>query len=163
MAKSYRGRSGGAGASQRPGSNYAAGARRPDVIVDFIFEDGLFFISVANIGDAPALKVSVKFDKDIRGVDGSQVVSSLPLFRNIEFLAPQREIRTFLDSSTAYFGRREPTRIAAALSYRDQHKVKYATTIRHDLGIYKQIGYVRSLGSVPVPLADHHRRDGSHP
>ena len=57
---------------------------RPDVIVDFVFEDGLFFIVVENIGDRPALKVSVRFDPRITGLDGRLDVGALPLFRNME-------------------------------------------------------------------------------
>ena len=58
-------------------------------------EKGLLFLSVKNIGAKPAINVSVAFKKKILGVEGSKVVSALPLFRNIAYLAPQREIETF--------------------------------------------------------------------
>lgn len=116
---------------------------RPDVIVDFVFDDGLFFISIRNIGDRPAFKVRTEFDKRIFGVEGDKEISALPLFKNIEFLAPQREIVTFLDTSASYFGRGEPTKISARISYRDSSGKEYATTINHDLEIYREMGYVR--------------------
>ncbi|HLF19174.1 MAG TPA: hypothetical protein VI704_00130 [Bacteroidota bacterium] len=136
-------------------------ARRPEVIVDFVFDDGLFFISVKNIGDGPALKVSVTFDKRFRGVEGTQEISSLQLFRNIEFLAPRKEISTFLDTSASYFRRRQPTKITASISYRDQQKVRFATTISHDLSIYKQIGYIKKSGSRTLPAKADENRDQS--
>ena len=37
----------------------------PDVIVDFVFDDGLFFISIENIGNQPALNVTTKFKEKI--------------------------------------------------------------------------------------------------
>jgi hypothetical protein len=117
--------------------------RRPEVIVDFIFEDGLFLIAVQNISDVPAYKVSTRFKPDFTGVEGKKRVSELPLFRNIEFLAPHKEIRTFLDTSASYFRRQEPLLITAQISYEDGNGIKYATTIRHDLSIYLEIGYVR--------------------
>ena len=120
---------------------------RPDVIVDFIFDDGFFFISIENIGDKPAIKVSVKFDQRLMGLGGTQEVSTLPLFRNIEFMAPHKSIRTLLDSSAAYFQRREPTRIIAKITYRDTDNHRYQATIHHDLEIYQEIGYIHRSGS----------------
>jgi hypothetical protein len=69
-------------------------------------------------------------------------VSELPLFRNIEFLAPHKEIRTFLDGSASYFRRQEPLLITAQISYEDEAGKKYSRTIRHDLSIYLEIGYI---------------------
>src|SRR5688572_6585335 len=119
-----------------------ASPRRPDVIVDFIFDNGLFFISVENIGDQPALKVTTTFDQKIIGLHGSREISGLPLFRLIEFLAPHKSIKTLLDSSAAYFNRHDPTRISAHIAYRDSSRQRYATTIHHDLDIYKDISYL---------------------
>jgi hypothetical protein len=118
---------------------------RPEVIIDFIFEDGLFFIAVQNISDVPAYKVSTRFRPSFKGVEGTKRVSELPLFRNIEFLAPRKEIRAFLDTSASYFHRQEPLLITAEISYEDGNGKKYATTIRHDLSIYLEIGYVKRI------------------
>lgn len=115
----------------------------PDVILDFIFDDGLFFISIDNIGDKPAYKVSVKFDCRLLGVNGTKEISALPLFQNIEFLAPHKRIVAFLDQSSSYFARKEPTKISALVSYLDSEQRKYAVTINHDLEIYREIGFVR--------------------
>lgn len=56
-------------------------AHRPEVIVDFIFEEGLFFIAVENIGDRSALKVSVRFEPGFSGAGGRLAVTELPLFK----------------------------------------------------------------------------------
>ena len=45
--------------------------REPDVIVDFVFDDGLLYATVANIGDRPALKVSCRFEPTFHGLGGS--------------------------------------------------------------------------------------------
>jgi len=114
----------------------------PDVIVDFVFDDGLLFIAISNLSDKPAYKVSITFDQEIHGLDGKDICA-LPLFRNIEFLAPHKTITTFLDSSGSYFSREGATRISACITYHDFQGTKKVATINHDLEIYREIGFVR--------------------
>lgn len=118
----------------------------PEVIVDFVFDRGLFFISVISISDRPVYKASVQFDKRIFGVEGKKEISALPLFRNIEFLAPRKEITTFLDKSSSYFKRGGPTAITATISYQDVNGIIRTFVIKHNLEIYREIGYIKRLG-----------------
>ena len=115
---------------------------RPDVIVDFLFEDGMLFVAVLNIGSQPALQVHVAFDPPFKGLGGTASIPELPLFRHIEFLAPSRSIRTLLDSSAAYFARKEPEHITATASYADRSGQKFSCTMRHDLSIYRDIAFI---------------------
>lgn len=115
---------------------------RPDVIVDFLFEDGMLFVAVQNIGSQPAQQVHVGFDPPFKGLGGTACIPELPLFRNIEFLAPSRSIRTLVDSSAAYFARQEPEQITATVSYSDRSGAKFSCTIPHDLSIYRDIAFV---------------------
>lgn len=114
----------------------------PEVIVDFVFDCGLFHIVVENIGNAPAHRTAIKFDQKFRGQGGAQEMSTLRLFRCIEFLAPHRRIETLLDTSAAYFQRREPTRLTAAITFRDSSGRLHKRQVIHDLSIYKDISYV---------------------
>lgn len=138
-----------------PGSrNTLAASKTPHVIVDFIFERGLFFITVRNISEQPAYKVSVKFDQKLFGLGGAREVSALPLFRNIEFLAPQKEIATLLDSSDSYFARKQPTKIKVQISYRDAGGDKHDVSIAHDLDIYRTIAFIGRPASLVLHDAD---------
>jgi hypothetical protein len=119
-----------------------SGERRPDVILDVVFEQGLLFLSLRNIGEQPAVGVNVRFDRPLSGVEGTKEVSALPVFRRLAFLGPGREIRVFLDSSASYFSRRQPTRLAVEIGYRDRDGHRYETTIKHDLSVYRELGYV---------------------
>jgi hypothetical protein len=113
-----------------------------DVILDVVFERGLLFLALRNLGAEPALAVACAFDKPVRGLGGTIDVSALRLFRRVELLAPAREIRTLLDTSAAYFGRREPAVIRATLTWRTPAGVKREARIVHDLSIYRDIAYV---------------------
>ena len=116
------------------------------MIVDFVFEDGLLFVALRNIGSRPAYDVSTRFDKPFHGLHGTREISALRLFRRVAFLAPGREIRAFLDTSAAYFRRREPTRIAAVVSYRTAAGERHEHTFKHDLAVYRELGYVLREG-----------------
>lgn len=116
---------------------------RPEVIIDFIFDAGLLYISIKNIGGKSAYKVATRFDEPLVGVQGKKAISDLPLFRCIEFLPPQKEIKTFLDLSASYFSRNEPEMISTQISYRDNKGRKYLEKICHNLEIYKEIGYIK--------------------
>lgn len=143
-------------AGRRPRAPESAG---PDVILDFIFDEGLFFISINNIGDKPAYKVSVRFNSKIYGLGGTKEISALPLFRNIEFLAPRKQIVTFLDHSNSYFSGKGPTKVSARISFLDSAEHKHVVTINHDLEIYREIGFVSKTKHVE-PLFDNAITEG---
>jgi hypothetical protein len=124
---------------------------RPEVILDFRFEQGLLYIALANISAVPAYRVSVRFDQPFRGLGGECEVSSLRLFRRVEFLAPHKRIETLLDTSRAYFQRREPTAIKATVSFRDTAGKTYTREILHDLRIYQNLSYVVTSGPTASP------------
>jgi hypothetical protein len=114
----------------------------PDVILDFEFEDGMLFAAVRNICDRPAYRVSVTFDKPFTGLGGTRETSALPLFRNISFLAPRKEIRTLVDTTASYFARRQPAKLEAEVRWRDGSGRRRSHRIAHDLTIYKQLAYL---------------------
>jgi hypothetical protein len=114
----------------------------PYVIVDFVFDRGLLSISIKNIGSHPAFGVRVKFSQKLMGVEGTVEVSALPLFTALEFLPGGKEISTFLDTSASYFRSRQPAQITTNISYQDARGEKLTNSIRHNLEIYREIGYV---------------------
>jgi hypothetical protein len=119
-----------------------AAAGRPDVIIEFLFAQGLLHLALRNIGDRPAIAISVKFDKKIFGLGGAKEISALPVFQRVEFLGPGREILVFVDQSHSYFARKQPTKISARISYSGSEKRKYEVTINHDLEIYRELPYL---------------------
>ena len=112
------------------------------VIVDVVFDRGLLFLVVANTGDRPALEVRVKFDRAFTGVGGTKRMHRLALFRKLEFLAPRKSIEVFLDRSDAFFARGEPTELTARVTWRTPDGARRAAAVRHDLEIYRDLGYI---------------------
>jgi len=112
------------------------------VILDVVFDRGLLFLVVANIGDDPARGVRVKFEQRFSGIDGTRRIDRLALFRRLEFLAPRKSIEVFLDRSASYFARDEPTELTAAIAWRAADGTRRSTTVHHDLEIYRDLGYI---------------------
>lgn len=115
---------------------------RPEVIFEVLFEEGNLFLALRNIGARPALSVRTQLKPAFKGLGGAEDYTRMPVFRNIEFLGPGREIRMLLDAAGAYFARDEPTAIAAVLTYADDAGQKYETRVRHDLEIYRSLPYL---------------------
>ena len=115
--------------------------RDPHVIVDFVFDRGLLSISIKNIGTQPAYGVKVQFSHKLMGVEGTVEVSALPLFNQLEFLPGGKEITTHLDRSASYFRSEQPVKITTHITYSDAGGAQHSNTIRHNLEIYRGIGY----------------------
>lgn len=120
--------------------------READVIVDVVFDEGLLFVDVENLGDRPAHRVRAKFDPPFQGV-GSRRTSSLAVFRRLDFLAPRKRIRVFLDRSDSYFARGEPTQIDVVVTWSTDGGARRRRALRHDLEIYRDL--VHLIREVP--------------
>src|SRR5215469_12562248 len=110
--------------------------QRPEVIIDFTVEEGLLTVVLKNVGNTSAYRVRTLFDKPFCGLAGEKSISSMRLFRGVDFLPPQKEYRQFVDHLQAYAKRREPLRIKATVSYRDRDGNRYEETMLHDLRIF---------------------------
>jgi hypothetical protein len=113
-----------------------------EVILDLVFDRGLLFLVLENLGARPAHSVRVKFDRPFSGLGGTKRIDRLALFRKLEFLAPYKSIEVFLDRSDAYFARDEPTELSARVTWRTPEGARRAATIVHNLEIYRDLGYI---------------------
>jgi hypothetical protein len=128
----------------------------PQVIVDFVFDQGLLFIAIKNIGAAPAYEVRVDFGTRLVGLDGTKEVSAQAVFHRLEFLPPWKEIVTYFDTSVSFFASNQSTRITTKISCRTANGARRVSTIHHDLEIYRDIGYVRwPEPTLPIYQADN--------
>jgi hypothetical protein len=111
------------------------------VIVDVVFEEGVLYLELANLGSRPALAVTCTFDPPLFDAAGRDV-AKLRLFRKMEFLGPDRRVRTLLDSVPGYFGRKAPGRTVVSIKYKRPGDRQFATTtITHDLAVYRELSY----------------------
>lgn len=121
------------------------GTTQPDVIVDVLFEKGLLYFVIINNSDLVARNVRVKFDRKIVGVQGRVVISDLNIFDALDFLAPRKEIRVFIDVAHGYFARKGAEKIKLGLEWRNEGRKRFSKTIYHNLSIYKDMGYLGNI------------------
>ena len=118
---------------------------QPEVIVDVLFEKGLLYFVIINYTDEVARNVRVKFDKKIVGVQGRVIISDLNIFDALDFLAPRKEIRVFIDVAQGYFARKGPEKLKLRVEWRNEGRKRFSRTIYHNLSIYKDMGYLGNI------------------
>src|SRR6266702_5125427 len=118
-------------------------AQRPEVIVDFAVDEGLLTVALKNVGSTSAYRVRTVFNKPFCGLGGEKSISGMRLFRQVDFMPPEKEYRQFIDRLQAYAKRREPMRIKATVSYRDRDGNQYEETMSHDLRIFLELGQAK--------------------
>lgn len=115
--------------------------RRPEIIVDFLADQALLYVVLKNIGTRSAYRVITNFDKSFYGLGGKKCISTLQLFQHLLFMPPGKEFVQLVDSLGAYFGRREPSRLSATITYQDREGQEFEDVISHDLRIYRDLGF----------------------
>lgn len=113
----------------------------PEVIFDVIFEKGVFYFSIKNITHLPAHSVRISFDKKIKGVREEVDFSKMKIFKELEYLAPHKEIKIFLDVAASYLESKQPSKFVVSIKWLDSDKKPFYRKIPHNLNAYKDLGY----------------------
>jgi len=114
----------------------------PHVIFEILLVEGMLWMVVRNIGPQPACHIRIQFEQSFKGLEGTKRMDTLPLFTQLEFLGPHREIQTPLDRSVAYFHRNEPLQLVARASFEEDTGRRYETRSIHNLEVFRELGYV---------------------
>ncbi|HWJ32620.1 MAG TPA: hypothetical protein VNR59_09790 [Gaiellaceae bacterium] len=106
------------------------------VVVDVVFEGGLLYLELVNLGDRAALDVACSFKPPLIDAQGRDV-GELRLFRRLAFLAPTRRIRTLLGASSEY-----AESVTVTVEYTQAGGDRRGSRITHDLGAFRELAYV---------------------
>lgn len=139
-----------------------AEASRPYVIVAVEFSQTgppLFDLVVRNIGQRPAINVSITLDPPpvvVNEVEGHELAKVKMLSEPVAMIAPGQEMRTFYDSHVDRHERDDlPTSHRASLAYRDSSGHEYAETSVLDIDAMKGTLYtdVKTVHDIGKTLA----------
>lgn len=112
------------------------------VTLDLLYERGLLYFVIKNYSLLAATDVKFVFDRKITGVDGQVEITGLNIFKNLRYLAPQKEIKIFIDVAAAFFARKGPNEIGVKISWLDENGEKRSNSIQHNFRIYEDLGYI---------------------
>jgi len=111
-----------------------------DVYLDVVFDRGLLYLVVCNDGAVAAERVRFSFDRPLMGQDDADM-TTLSMFSRLDYLAPGKHIRVFLDRAPAYFARRQRSRFTVKVSWRAAGQA-FSSSMTHDMRIYSDLPYV---------------------
>jgi hypothetical protein len=109
-----------------------------DVVLDACVDAGALQFVLACTGPGPAHAVRVRFSRAIRDLAG-QRVNDNPLYTQLEFLAPGREVVLLIDSLAGYLKRRQPLRFDVRITWRGDGGEAGRRAITHDLGAWTRL------------------------
>jgi hypothetical protein len=105
-------------------------------VVDVVFETGLLYVELANLGDRPAVDVSCSFEPSLVDAHGRPLADPA-LFRHLSFLAPRRRIRSLLGPSAGY-----SETLSVKVEYGRPGGDRETTRLSHDLAVFGELSYV---------------------
>jgi hypothetical protein len=116
----------------------------PNVVVDFTLEHSCLFLVIQNRSDAEATSVKISFNRPIilshkKNKKGERaLLNELSIFSRLRYLAPQKELRVFVDQIDAFNINNKLLLYRLVVNYKDlAGKKNFQKIIRHDLSIYK--------------------------
>lgn len=108
------------------------------VLLDTRVEAGALQFVLACTGPGSAHTVRVRFSRAIRDLAGERVNDN-PLYTQLEFLAPGREVALLVDSIAGYLKRRQPLRFDVRIDWRDDAGQACRRSLSHDLGAWTRL------------------------
>lgn len=117
-------------------------AEQAYIVVDFDIDAEMVHIIIRNLSYVPALRVRIRPSHAIIGLGGSKDISTLAIFKEISYLAPQKEIKVFVDEFESFFRNLKNTKISFAVAFEDEVGKPIRHTIHHELAIYQDLTYL---------------------
>lgn len=106
------------------------------VVLDVDYMDGVFELVLVNLGPEVAHDVRVEFSHPLVGLGGRVDARELNLWKRLQTLRPDKEIRVFFDLASNVFRRGKRNSFTATVTWRTAD-TKQRAEYRHDLEAYR--------------------------
>jgi hypothetical protein len=77
------------------------------------------------MGLSAAYKLTIKFDDEIRGIEGQRKISAMKIFDHIELLSSCKKICILVDTFASYPPRKHPLTIGTTLRYSNSNNKEF--------------------------------------
>lgn len=109
------------------------------LVVDFIPENGLLFVIIANYEAFPLRDCKISFSRTLPTVQNKKL-NHLNIFKHLSYLSPGRKIRILAgETSTVLTGLGDSKIVTVSIKYRLPDGKKTAYSIKHNLSIYEDL------------------------
>lgn len=118
----------------------------PNVYVDILLEKDLLFFLIKNNSEFAATDVVVRFNRNVYkevnvlGKKRKERINKLTIFNQLLYLAPQKEIKIFIDQLDSFFKFNKTPVYRLSVYYKDESgKQKFKKIINHDVNVYRDL------------------------
>lgn len=118
------------------------------VYLDVVFDEGLMFFELCNVGQHSVTNIRVAFDKPLLGIDNVDI-SKLNIFNYLAFLPAGKRIRILLDTAQSFQLKRQRSTLKVTLRWKSG-RTALKTIVRHDFRAYADFPHV-------VAVPDHRK------
>ena len=108
----------------------------PDVVLDLVLRDGMFFFRLWNKSDQSVRDVTVAFRRKVMGLGGAVEITGLPIWSKLTFMPPGKEIAVPIERSGQFLAMDRGTPLVATVAYTDANGSRWMGSIKHDFGAY---------------------------
>lgn len=107
--------------------------------VDFIPENGLMFVIIANYETFPLRECKISFSETLPSPNAKKL-NHLNIFKNLTYLSPARKIRVFAGETSSFLSSlREKKIVTVNIKYQLPDGKKTTYSIKHNLSIYEDL------------------------
>jgi len=109
----------------------------PAIIVDLEWRDGVLYFVLRNISQRSVHDVQIAFRRKILGAGGQVDIATLPLWRNLTFVPPDKRIEVPIDRDEMVLAHNSPKPIAVGIRYKDGDGVEWRAQIMLSFEAYR--------------------------
>jgi len=120
--------------------------RRPYIIADLDFVEHLVWFTLKNIGRTPASNIKVRIEPELKTIDKKNV-SEILFNKPIKFFPPNKEFRSFINTSIEILKDENPQEFRIYLDYQDvERKEKFSESYLINIENQKNRSFVSKKG-----------------
>lgn len=115
----------------------------PAIVLDVLWRERCLYFVLRNISDRSMRDIRVAFRRKVIGMGGAVNIAALPLWTNIGFMPPGKEIEVTIDRDSVFYVNNKTGPLAISMTYTDGSGTTWRAQISHDFEAYRNFPDLR--------------------
>ena len=111
----------------------------PSIILDFEILNDSIYIRFFNASLKELYDVRVEFSETLLGLRGDKIISELNVFKNLRYMAPNKEFLIYVDEIDSFYANLKNETISISITFVLSNRKKVRKKTVHNLSIYKDL------------------------